>query len=63
MMKHLNNHTLPLIHYIAHNLHGFDTSRTKNFSIFLKTPLSRIVPKNGKGGTLWDFLNIYSVAK
>ena len=23
----------------------------------------RIVPKNVKGGTLWDFLNIHSVAK
>ena len=31
--------------------------------IFLKFPVSRIVPKNVKGGTLWDFLNIHSVAK
>ena len=30
---------------------------------FLKSPISRIVPKNVKGGTLWDFLNIHSVAK
>ena len=33
------------------------------FEIFLKSPVSRIVPKNVKGGTLWDFLNIHSVAK
>ena len=33
------------------------------FEIFLKFPVSRIVPKNVKGGTLWDFLNIHSVAK
>ena len=33
------------------------------FSIFLKFPVSRIVPKNVKGGTLLDFLNIHSVAK
>ena len=33
------------------------------FEIFLKFPVSRIVPKNVKGGTLWDFLNIQSVAK
>ena len=26
-------------------------------------PVSRIVPKNVKGRTLWDFLNIHSVAK
>ena len=25
--------------------------------------VSRIVPKNVKGATLWDFLNIHSVAK
>ena len=31
--------------------------------IFLKFPVSRIVPKNVKGGTFWDFLNIHSVAK
>ena len=30
--------------------------------LFLKFPVSRIVPKNVKG-TLWDFLNIHSVAK
>ena len=30
---------------------------------FLKSPVSRIVPKNVKGGTLWNFLNIHSVAK
>ena len=29
----------------------------------MKLPVSRIVPKNVKGGTLWDFLNIHSVAK
>ena len=29
----------------------------------MKFPASRIVPKNVKGGTLWDFLNIHSVAK
>ena len=29
----------------------------------MKFPVSRIVPKNVKGGTLWDFLNIHSVAK
>ena len=29
----------------------------------LDFPVSRIVPKNVKGGTLWDFLNIDSVAK
>ena len=33
------------------------------FEIFLKFPVSRIVPKNVKGGTLWDFLNIHSVVK
>ena len=33
------------------------------FEIYLKFPVSRIVPKNVKGGTLWDFLNIHSVAK
>ena len=33
------------------------------FEIFLKFPVSRIVPKNVKGGTLWGFLNIHSVAK
>ena len=33
------------------------------FQFFLKFPVSRIVPKNVKGGTLWDFLNIHSVAK
>ena len=27
------------------------------------SPVSRIVLKNVKGGTLWDFLNIHSVAK
>ena len=32
----------------------------KNFPNF---PVSRIVPKNVKRGTLWDFLNIHSVAK
>ena len=31
--------------------------------MFLKFPVSRIVPKNVKGGMLWDFLNIHSVAK
>ena len=30
---------------------------------FLKSPVSRIVPKNAKEGTLWDFLNVHSVAK
>ena len=29
----------------------------------MKFPVSRIVPKNVKEGTLWDFLNIDSVAK
>ena len=33
------------------------------FEFFSKFPVSRIVPKNVKGGTLWDFLNIHSVAK
>ena len=33
------------------------------FRFFLKFPVCRIVPKNVKGGTLWDFLNIHSVAK
>ena len=33
------------------------------FSIFLKSPVSRIVPKNVKGEILSDFLNIHSVAK
>ena len=33
------------------------------FDIFLEFPVSRIVSKNVKGGTLWDFLNIHSVAK
>ena len=33
------------------------------FRFFLNFPISRIVPKNVKGGTLWDFLNIHSVAK
>ena len=31
--------------------------------LFLKFPVSLIVPKNVKGGTLWDFLNVHSVAK
>ena len=35
----------------------------KKSEFFLKFPVSRIVPKNVKGGTLWDFLNIHSVAK
>ena len=30
---------------------------------FLKFPVGLIVPKNVKEGTLWDFLNIHSVAK
>ena len=29
----------------------------------MKSPVSRIVPKNVEGGTVWDFLNIHSVAK
>ena len=33
------------------------------FEFFLKFPVSRIVPKKVKGGTLWDFLNIHSNAK
>ena len=33
------------------------------FRNFLKFPVSHIVPKNVKGGTLWDFLKIHSVAK
>ena len=33
------------------------------FDIFLKSPVCRIVPENLKEGTLWDFLNIHSVAK
>ena len=33
------------------------------FETFLKSSVSRIVPKNVKGGTLWDFLNVQSVAK
>ena len=33
------------------------------FEISLKFPVSRIVPKNVKRGTLWDFLNIHSVVK
>ena len=33
------------------------------FEFFLKFPVGRIVPKNVKGETLWDFLNIHSVAK
>ena len=33
------------------------------FEFFLKFPVSRIVPKIVKGGTLWDLLNIHSVAK
>ena len=33
------------------------------FESFLKFSVSRIVPKNVKGETLWDFLNIHSVAK
>ena len=36
----------------------------KNFTeVFLKSPVSRIVPKNVKEGTLWDLLNVRSVAK
>ena len=35
----------------------------KNFRFFLKFLVSRIGPKNVKGRTLWDFLNILSVAK
>ena len=38
-------------------------SEKKIPNFFLKFPVSRIVPKNVKGGTLWDFLNIHSVAK
>ena len=33
------------------------------FENFLKSPVSRIVTKNVKGETLWDFLNVHSVAK
>ena len=33
------------------------------FFNFFWSLVSRIVPKNVKGGTLWDFLNIHSVAK
>ena len=32
-------------------------------NFFSKFPVSRIVPKNVKEATLWDFLNIHSVAK
>ena len=36
----------------------------KIFQFFLKSPVSRIVPKNVKwGGTLWNFLNVHFVAK
>ena len=42
---------------------NFVLSEEKTFRIFLTSPVSRIVPKNVKGGTLWDFLNIHSVAK
>ena len=31
------------------------------FSIFLKSPVSCMVPKNVNGGTLWDFLNNHFV--
>ena len=31
--------------------------------IFLKSPVSRIEPKNVKEGTSWDILNIHFVAK
>ena len=37
--------------------------RKKFSEVFLKYPISRTVPKNVKGGTLWDFLNIHSVVK
>ena len=33
------------------------------FEFFSEVSGSRIVPKNVKGGTLWDFLKIHSVAK
>ena len=33
------------------------------FEIFLKSSVSRIVPKNVKEEALWDFLNVHSVAK
>ena len=34
----------------------------KFYRIFLKSPVSRIVPKNVNEGTLWDLLNVHSVA-
>ena len=39
------------------------SQKTKNWEKNSEFPVSRIVPKNVKGGTLWDFLNIHSVAK
>ena len=32
------------------------------FEFFLKFPVIRIVSKNVKWGTIWNFLNIHSVA-
>ena len=43
--------------------HFFYNWRQQKLSKNLKSPVSRIVPKNVQGGTLWDFLNIHSVAK
>ena len=43
--------------------HSCRIQRRKNLLSNGKFPVSRIVPKNVKGGTLWDFLNIQSVAK
>ena len=37
-------------------------SKNDSFRNYLKFPVSRIVPKNEKGGTLWNFLNIHFVA-
>ena len=39
----------------------WEKNSKKNFDFFFKSPVRRIVPKNVKGETLWDFLNIHSI--
>ena len=39
------------------------TKALKKLKIEKKNPVCRIEPKKLKGGTLWDYMNIHSVAK